>query len=563
MPDSLDRVLDRARQLQIPDDQIYDRMGQAIEQLRQMVIGNSRDAERYQNLVQRIAGLSSDLMSQLCRAASAAGNLEAMAALMAIDMGAAANQLPADQAGSALGYKGIGGGRNLLVQWFNHRGRVPKVIRKQIKAMVKAALMDEAFDWMGKGEGSGERGLVPQNRARPFRAGDGLDALDIEATLDAIVGSGKGVDQVTEEDLFASERVKGKAAMSVLVDISGSMGGGELAACAIAIVMLLGRLLPSEVALAAFESNTHVIKDFADDVDLDHVADQVLELAATGGTRVEAALRWCTGQLQDMPEADLRVLFLLSDFAFFEDEKALRAPLRRAGRARRAPARRVARLRVEGHAAAVPRDHRRRAPQARLPAEAAGADGRRPREPQGVRAAMAENKTKPTGASVADYLAALPAKRRADCDALVAMMTAATGEAPAMWGPSIVGFGRYHYRYDSGREGDFLRVGFAPRKANLVPVHRARLRAVRRFAGAPWQAQEGQLVPVHQQARRCRSRRPQRARRGCRRAHECGLPARACDWLIRSHVPQGLFWGVSPRGPSQVQKCAAWPVVRC
>ena len=178
---------------------------------------------------------------------------------------------------------------------------------------------------MGKGEGSGEQGLIPQNHARPFRAGDGLDALDLDETLDAIVASGKSVDQISEEDLFAYERTRGKAAMCVLIDISGSMGGGELAACAITIVMLLGRLLPEEVALAAFESDTHTIKSFHEDVDLDRVADQVLELEATGGTRVEAALDWAASELEQVPEANLRVLFLLSDFAFFEGDDVLRS----------------------------------------------------------------------------------------------------------------------------------------------------------------------------------------------------------------------------------------------
>ena len=48
------------------------------------------------------------------------------------------------------------------------------------------------------------------------------------------------------------------------------------------------------------------------------------------------------------------------------------------------------------------------------------------------------------------------------------MMRRITGEEPRLWGPSIIGFGEYHYKYESGREGDFMRVGFSPRKANLV-----------------------------------------------------------------------------------------------
>ena len=82
---------------------------------------------------------------------------------------------------------------------------------------------------------------------------------------------------------------------------------------------------------------------------------------------------------------------------------------------------------------------------------------------------MADNKTKPTSASVAAFVDALtePA-RRADAKALVKLMKQATGEKPKMWGPSIIGFGTLHYRYDSGREGETVLVGFSPRKAATV-----------------------------------------------------------------------------------------------
>ena len=81
---------------------------------------------------------------------------------------------------------------------------------------------------------------------------------------------------------------------------------------------------------------------------------------------------------------------------------------------------------------------------------------------------MAENKTKPTEASVQAYLAAIPdAARRADCEAIVAMMTRVTGASPVMWGGSIVGFDSYHYKYASGREGDAPLAGFSSRKGDI------------------------------------------------------------------------------------------------
>jgi hypothetical protein len=82
---------------------------------------------------------------------------------------------------------------------------------------------------------------------------------------------------------------------------------------------------------------------------------------------------------------------------------------------------------------------------------------------------VTENKTKPTKLSVAAFVDAITDEaKRAETKSLVKLLQRATGEKPTMWGPAIIGFGTYHYVYDSGREGDMMLVGFSPRKAALV-----------------------------------------------------------------------------------------------
>ncbi|MEM7380092.1 MAG: DUF1801 domain-containing protein [Bacteroidota bacterium] len=82
---------------------------------------------------------------------------------------------------------------------------------------------------------------------------------------------------------------------------------------------------------------------------------------------------------------------------------------------------------------------------------------------------MAQNKTIPNSASVTSFLDAVEdQQKREDSYALLDLMKEITGKEPVMWGPSIVGFGSYHYKYDSGREGDMLLTGFSPRKQNLT-----------------------------------------------------------------------------------------------
>ncbi|CAN1562470.1 Domain of unknown function DUF1801 [Sphingomonadaceae bacterium] len=81
----------------------------------------------------------------------------------------------------------------------------------------------------------------------------------------------------------------------------------------------------------------------------------------------------------------------------------------------------------------------------------------------------AENKTQATVARVEDFVTGIADEnQRADARSLIALMTRLSGEPATMWGPSIIGFGRYRYRYNSGREGEMCRIGFSPRKGQTV-----------------------------------------------------------------------------------------------
>lgn len=83
--------------------------------------------------------------------------------------------------------------------------------------------------------------------------------------------------------------------------------------------------------------------------------------------------------------------------------------------------------------------------------------------------AKSENKMQPTDVDPKEFIATVDhAVRRADAERMLAIMGEVTGEQPVMWGPSIIGFGSYHYVYASGRQGDAPAAGFSPRKAHLV-----------------------------------------------------------------------------------------------
>src|SRR6185437_14208731 len=230
-PSDVPAVVAAGRKLGIDERLIYERLGQPLEQLAQLIRDNNQDPDRFKRLIEKIKMIPPDLLKELCEKSLADLNLCGMAALLAIDMGNAAGHVPEQFAADSCGYKGIGGGMNLLKQWFDGRGKLTDSLRAHIKELARNALTELAFEWIASGSGSSEGGLVPQNRSRPYRAGDELDQLDLEATLDSVISQGKHLDQVTEDDLFAPVQSKGQAALCVLLDISGSMGGRELANC--------------------------------------------------------------------------------------------------------------------------------------------------------------------------------------------------------------------------------------------------------------------------------------------------------------------------------------------
>ena len=102
---------------------------------------------------------------------------------------------------------------------------------------------------------------------------------------------------------------------------------------------------------------------------------------------------------------------------------------------------------------------------------------------------MAELKTKKNTADVGAFLDGIDdEKRREDCRAVVALMAEVTGEPPAMWGDSIIGFGSFHYKYPTGREGDWMATGVSPRKQSLTiyvmtgfPRHEALMKKLGRY----------------------------------------------------------------------------------
>jgi Mg-chelatase subunit ChlD len=318
-------VINLAKKLGVPEDEVVEILGGNYELLKSLISEKAGNFQRYTNVLNNIPFLSGEQVKELLSTALQAGNFQAMGALGHYNLGQAF-QITEQMGGTATiqlsESLSAGPGDNLLLQWFTNRDRIPAKAKGFVRNLVKDALIKIALNMISNQRGSGEKGLVPTNKLRIFIDGDDMDLIDVDASIENIVMQGKTLDMIIPEDLLVMETEKGRVSICFLLDISGSMTGMKLAACSIAVMVLIGALRAEEVAICFFESNTHVVKEFGDVKDLEDVADELLDLKARGGTQVQKALEWGARQLEET-NTELKVCFLLTDCEFFEKKEQI------------------------------------------------------------------------------------------------------------------------------------------------------------------------------------------------------------------------------------------------
>ncbi|MBY9004323.1 MAG: VWA domain-containing protein [Candidatus Lokiarchaeota archaeon] len=330
IPLDTETVLKIGKQKGVSEQTILEILGGNYELLKLMFTNNVGNFNRLSRIINHLKSLNHAQMQELMQLALKSSNFQALGALGHHNMGnafKAAGDIGGGKAQRQLAESlSAGPGDNLLLQWFLHRHNIPRDVKNFARNLVKDALIKIALNMISNQRGSGEKGLVPTNKLRIFIDGDDMDLVDVDASIENIIMQGKSLDLITTDDLMVHEIEKGRVSICFLLDISGSMSGMKLAACSIAVMVLIGSLLADEVAICFFESNTHIVKEFGDEKDLEDVADELLDLKATGGTRVQAALKWGADQLEQT-NVEMKLCFLLTDCMFFEKEIQIKKEL--------------------------------------------------------------------------------------------------------------------------------------------------------------------------------------------------------------------------------------------
>lgn len=324
-PDDIRKV---GKNLGMPEDEIYELVEPNYQLLKKLVENKKADFQRLSNLMNQIHDqLNNERIKELTASALASNNRNALGALGNFNMSEALKS--AQKIGGQEGENKMisslsaGSGENLLKQWFNHRGNLAITTKQKVKELAKKILIDLGIYYSRARLGTSITGPIPINRVRPFTIGDEFENVDLEATLMNILEKGKKIEHINYDDFLVNETAKGLRSACFELDISGSMSGDKLAYMAICVTMLVYGMRKDELAITFFESDTHVLKEMEKNVDLEKLADDLLNVEAKGGTIIQKALEWARQQFKKKSNSREKLNILFTDAEIYDIKQAM------------------------------------------------------------------------------------------------------------------------------------------------------------------------------------------------------------------------------------------------
>ena len=310
------------------EEDIYELIEPNYQLLKKLVDKNAADFQRLSNLMNQIKDqLNPERFKDLVASALASNNREALGALGNFNLSEAikeAQQIGGKEAqDKMISCLSAGGGENLLKQWFMHRTELPENAKQKVKELAKKVLIELGIYYSRARLGSSTTGPIPINIVRPFSIGDDFENIDLEETIYNILEKGKKIDHIEYDDFFVFETAKGLRTACFELDISGSMTGEKLAYMAICVTMLCYGLRKDELGITFFESNTHVLKELNQKIDLEKLADDLLSVSARGGTKIQSALEWANKQFKEHSYSREKLNVLFTDAEIFDLQDAI------------------------------------------------------------------------------------------------------------------------------------------------------------------------------------------------------------------------------------------------
>ena len=312
---------DHGRRVGLSDYEIDQLLRSRLAVIKKMIEEGEKVYERFSYLINREAPSPHNTL-RLAEMALRKRNTAALAALGHYDLNMTLQAAEKAGGGHKLVLESLtaGPGSNLLVQWFHYRNKVPESVKEPLRKLAKEVLLQYAVS-LGKSlVGDRSRGLLEGEQVRAYVPGDDPSLVDLEETLDHMVTAGKPLSMLDGDDIRVRKTTHGRRAVAMLIDISGSMEGNKLTWCAIAAAMLAYALQPDELSLAFFESDTHIVKRFDEEMSIEEIADALLNLASMGGTMLSTGLTHVASELRSV-EQKHKTALVLTDAAIYDLEQ--------------------------------------------------------------------------------------------------------------------------------------------------------------------------------------------------------------------------------------------------
>ncbi|MFX1323573.1 MAG: VWA domain-containing protein [Promethearchaeota archaeon] len=324
-PEAIEKM---GKELGMPEEDIYELIEPNYQLLKKLVENKTADYQRLSNLMNQIRDqLNPERIRELMAGALASNNREALGALGNFDLSESlrsAQQIGGKEAQDRMiSCLSAGGGENLLKQWFMHRKMLPENAKQKVKELAKKILIELGIYYSRSSLGSSTTGPMPINIVRPYSIGDDFENIDLEETIYNILEKGKKLDHIKYDDFFVFETAKGLRTACFELDISGSMSGEKLSYMAICVSMLVYGMRNDELGITFFESDTHVLKELNQKVDLDKLADELLDVSARGGTKVQSALEWARKQFKENSTSRDKLNVLFTDAEIYDLKQAV------------------------------------------------------------------------------------------------------------------------------------------------------------------------------------------------------------------------------------------------
>ncbi|MFX1488395.1 MAG: VWA domain-containing protein [Promethearchaeota archaeon] len=318
----------KGKALGMADEDIYELIEPNYQLLKKLIEKKTADFQRLSNLMNQIKDqLNDERIKDLIASALASDNRDALGALGNFNLSDALRG--AQQIGGKEGQDKMisclsaGSGENLLKQWFLHRDHLPENAKQKVKELAKKVLIELGIYYSRARLGSSTTGPIPINLVRPYSIGDDFENIDLEETIYNILEKGKKLDHIKYDDFFVFETAKGLRTACFELDISGSMTGDKLAYMAICVTMLCYGMRKDELGISFFESNTHVLKELNQKIDLEKLADELLSVTARGGTKIQSALEWANKQFKEHSYSREKLNVLFTDAEVFDIQEGI------------------------------------------------------------------------------------------------------------------------------------------------------------------------------------------------------------------------------------------------